>query len=423
MEKLFSHVVIIMAAVLSLTSCLGDNNDTDTTYYTDTAISSFTLGTLNLINHTTAHDGVTDSTYTTTFSASTYAFDIDQFAQTINNTDSLPKGTDLEHVLATINTTNSGTALLVLKSKDDKDSLAYYSSSDSIDFSNPVRVRVYNMMGSAYREYTIKVNAHKESENEFSWKTAPIDGYAGLDNRQFVSSEDKLFLTGLYNGTTSVFSNEVTSWKKTDKSIAKDANVIGSSKKYRYGIIDGKLMRANINGGEWTEEALDDDASLLPREGASFIAAPMVSDPSYYNLLIMGNCNGKTVMWSKVEDDGDKTQKWTYYNEDEYLQKKKLPYLENMKAVLYGDSIIATGGDFSQVYTSPDWGLTWTKSTLLKLPTDFGSQAAKFDMAVDKDNFLYISRDGSSTVWYGRLSQLGWKEDQKIFTKSAARRK
>ncbi len=423
MEKLFSHVVIIMAAVLSLTSCLGDNNDTDTTYYTDTAISSFTLGTLNLINHTTAHDGVTDSTYTTTFSASTYAFDIDQFAQTINNTDSLPKGTDLKHVLATINTTNSGTALLVLKSKDDKDSLAYYSSSDSIDFSSPVRVRVYNMMGSAYREYTIKVNAHKESENEFSWKAAPIDGYEELDNRQFVSSEDKLFLTGLYNGTTSVFSNEVTSWKKTDKSIAKDANVIGSSKKYRYGIIDGKLMRANINGGEWTEEALDDDASLLPREGASFIAAPMVSDPSYYNLLIIGNNNGKTVMWSKVEDDGDKTQKWTYYNEDEYLQKKKLPYLENMKAVLYGDSIIATGGDFSQVYTSPDWGLTWTKSTLLKLPTDFGSQAAKFDMAVDKDNYLYISRDGSSTVLYGRLSQLGWKEDQKIFTKSAARRK
>lgn len=423
MEKLFSHVVIIMAAVLSLTSCLGDNNDTDTTYYTDTAISSFTLGTLNLINHTKAHDGVTDSTYTTTFSGSDYAFDIDQFAQTINNTDSLPKGTDLEHVLATIYTTNSGTALLVLKSQDDKDSLAYYSSSDSIDFSNPVRVRVYNMTGSAYREYTIKVNAHKESENEFSWKAAPIDGYAGLDNRQFVSSEDKLFLTGLYDGTTSVFANEVTSWKKTDKSIAKDANVIGTTKKYRYGIIDGKLMRANINGGEWTEEALDDDASLLPNESASFIAAPMVSDPSYNNLLIIGNSNGKTVMWSKVEDDGDKTQTWTYYNEDEYLQKKMLPYLKNMKAVLYGDSIIATGGDFSQVYTSPDWGLTWTKSTLLKLPTDFGSQAAKFDMAVDKDNYLYISRDGSSTVWYGRLSQLGWKEDQKIFTKSAARRK
>ncbi len=423
MKKLFSHVIIIMAAVLSLTSCLGDNNDTDTTYYTDTSISAFTLGTLNLTNHTLAHDGVTDSTYTTTFSASDYTFDIDQYAQTINNTDSLPKGTDLKHVLATISTTNSGTALLVLKSQDNKDSLAYYSSSDSIDFSSPVRIRVYNMTASAYREYTVKVNAHNESENEFAWKATPIDNYDGLENRQFVSDEDKLFLMGLHNGTTNVFENGITSWKKVDNSIAKDDNEIGTTTKYRYGIIDGKLMRTTINGGEWTEETLDEDASLLPNESVSFIVAPMVSDPSYNNLLIIGNRNGKTVMWSKVEDDGDKSQTWMYYNEDEYVQKKALPYLENMKAVLYGDSIIATGGDFSQVYTSPDWGLTWNKSTLLKLPTDFGSQAAKFDMAIDKNNYLYISRDGSSTVWYGRLSQLGWKEDQRIFTRSAARRK
>ena len=62
MKKLFSKVVIIMAAVFSLTSCLSDNNEIDTTYYTDTAITSFTLGTLNLTNHTKAKDGVTDST-------------------------------------------------------------------------------------------------------------------------------------------------------------------------------------------------------------------------------------------------------------------------------------------------------------------------------------------------------------------------
>ena len=312
--------------------------------------------------------------------------------------------------------------LLVLKSKDNKDSLVYYSSSDSIDFTNPVRVRVYNMIASAYREYTIKVNAHNESENEFSWKATSIDNYTGLESRRFASENGQLFLTGLHDGMTDVFGKDVTSWKKVDKALAKDENVIGTTKKYRYGIIDGKLMRAAINGGEWTEETLDDDASLLPNESVSFIAAPMNNDPSVYNLLVMGNSNGKTVIWSKVEDDGDKTQTWMYYNEDEY-QQKRLPYLENMKAVLYGDSIIATGGDFSQVYTSPDWGLTWNKSTLFKLPTDFGSSAAKFDMTVDKDNYIYISRDGASTVWSGRLSQLGWKEDQKTFTKGAARRK
>ena len=208
MKKLFSKVVIIMAAVFSLTSCLSDNNEIDTTYYTDTAITSFSLGTLNLTNHTKAKDGVTDSTYTTTFSASSYNFDIDQYAKTINNTDSLPKGTDLKHVLATINTKNSGTVLLVLKSKDNKDSLVYYSSSDSIDFTNPVRVRVYNMIASAYREYTIKVNAHNESENEFSWKATSIDNYTGLESRRFASEDGQLFLTGLHDGMTDVFGKE-----------------------------------------------------------------------------------------------------------------------------------------------------------------------------------------------------------------------
>ncbi len=134
---------------------------------------------------------------------------------------------------------------------------------------------------------------------------------------------------------------------------------LAQTKKYRYGIIDGKLMRSPIAGGTWTEEKLDEDASLLPTEDVSFIAAPMTTDTTLYNIFLIGNRDGKTVRWSKVEDDNDASQVWTYYDDDEY-ERKNLPYLANMKAVLYGDSIIATGGDFSAVYTSPDWGLTWS---------------------------------------------------------------
>ena len=422
MNKLFSYIFVTIASSLTLTSCLSDSNDTDLTYYTDTAITSFTLGTLNLTNYTKTSDGLKDSTYTTTFSASDYKFDIDQKTQTISNADSLPKGTDVKHVLTTINTANSGTVILVLKAKaDGKDSLAYYSSTDSIDYSEPVRMRVYNMLGTAYREYKVSVNAHKESENEFGWKPGSITGYDGLENRQFVTYDGKLYLTGLNDGKEKTFGCNITSWDKADDVPSKAGNVIGSTDKYRYAITNGKLMRAPIGSDTWTEEKIDDDASLLPNESVSFIAAPMTVDPSINNLLIIGNSNGKTVRWSKVEDDGDNSQTWMYYNDDEY-QKKPLPYLANMKAVLYGDSIVATGGDFTQVYTSPDWGLTWNKSTLLQLPNDFGREPDKFDMAVDKNNVLYITRDGASNVWFGRLSQLGWTKRQELFTKSRAAR-
>lgn len=380
MNKLFSHVVVVIAAVLSLTSCLSDNDDSNTTYYTDTAISSFSLGTLNITYHTTAKDGVTDSTYTSTFSASSYAFDIDQQNGTIANADSLPVGTDAAHCLATINTVNSGTVLLVLKSKAGTDSLAYYSSSDSIDFSSPVRMRVYNMQGSAHRDYIVTVNVHKQEENQFAWQEGTFD------------------ISSLVQHSDSV---------------------IGTTKKYRYGIIDGKLMRSPIAGGTWTEEKLDEDASLLPTEDVSFIAAPMTTDTTLYNIFLIGNRDGKTVRWSKVEDDNDASQVWTYYDDDEY-ERKNLPYLANMKAVLYGDSIIATGGNFSAVYTSPDWGLTWSKSSLYALPLAFGRTAGTFEMAVDKNNYLYIKRDGASTGWYGRLSQLGWSKEQRVFTRAKA---
>lgn len=381
MNKLFSHVVILIAAALSLTSCLSDNDESDTTYYTDTAISSFSLGTLNITYHTKASDGVTDSTYTSTFSASTYSFDIDQQNQTIANSDSLPKGTDAAHCLATINTVNSGSVVLVLKATTGKDSLAYYSSSDSIDFSSPVRIRVYNMTLTAYREYTVKVNVHQEEENQFEWKAGTFD------ISRLVQHED---------------------------------GVIGATKKYRYGIVDGKLMRAPLNGGAWTAEKLDADASLLPASDISFIASPMTTDTTMYNLFIIGNRDGKVVKWSKVEDDDDPSQIWTYYNDDEYVTKK-LPYLDNMRAVLYGDSIVATGGDFSAVYTSPDWGLTWNKSTLYALPAAFGNTPGAFEMAVDKDNYIYIQRDGAATGWSGRLSQLGWTNEQRVFTRAKRR--
>ena len=381
MNKLFTYVVLLTAAVLSLTSCLSDNDDSNTTYYTDTAISSFALGTLNITYHTKASDGVTDSTYTSTFSASSYRFDIDQQKRTIANSDSLPVGTDAAHCLATISTLNSGTVLLVLKSSTGADSLAYYSSSDSIDFSSPVRMRVYNMNLSAYREYTVTVNVHKQEENKFEWQES------SFDISSLVQHED---------------------------------NVIGTTKKYRYGLIDGKIMRAPLNGGSWTEEKLDADASLLPSTDINFIAAPMTTDTTMYNLFIIGNRDGQVVRWSKVEDDDDPSQMWTYYNDDEYVTKK-LPYLANLRAVLYGDSIIATGGDFSAVYTSPDWGLTWRKSTLLALPSAFGNTPGAFEMAVDKNNYIYIKRDGAATGWFGRLSQLGWTDDQRVFTRAKRR--
>ena len=274
MNKLFSHVVILIAAAFSLTSCLSDNDESETTYYTDTAISSFSLGTLNITYHTTASDGVTDSTYKSTFSASSYAFDIDQQKGTIANEDSLPVGTDAAHCLATINTVNSGTVLLVLTSSTGADSLAYYSSSDSIDFTSPVRLRVYNMEGSAYRNYIVTVNVHKQKENQFSWQEGTFD------ISSLVQHEDGVI------GKTNKYRYAIIGSRQHED------GVIGKTNKYRYAIIGSRLMRSPIAGGTWTVEKLDEDSSLLPTKDINFIVAPMASDTTLYNIFLIGSRDG-----------------------------------------------------------------------------------------------------------------------------------
>ena len=186
MIKNIPSLLLTIVSALLLTSCLS-SNDEEVVYYEDTAVTAFSLGTLKITYHTTASDGVTDSTYTSTLDCSSYKLYIDQLSQTIYTPDSLPVGIDPSAALATVTTKNSGTAVLNLYSKSGADSLAYYSSNDSIDFTNPVRLRVYNMMGTAYREYTVHVNVHKESVDEFSWKATDA-GLSTLTSRRFVNA-------------------------------------------------------------------------------------------------------------------------------------------------------------------------------------------------------------------------------------------
>ena len=158
MKRLYSLLIIASAAV-SLTSCLS-NTDDEVTYYDDTAITAFSLGTINRYNHTTTKDGTSDSVYVTKITGSNYKCYIDQVNALIYNPDSLPTDCDLEHVVCTISTKNGGVVMLTEKNMWGEDSLTYYSSTDSLDLSSPKAVRVYSNRGDNYKVYTLAISAH-----------------------------------------------------------------------------------------------------------------------------------------------------------------------------------------------------------------------------------------------------------------------
>ena len=148
MNKHISALFALMMGALMMTSCLKSDDKSEIIYNQDTAITDFSLTTVNRYIHTTSKSGK-DSVYKRVVS-SPVLFNIDHYNQTISNSDSLFTDCDLKHVLVSVTTKNGGTA--VIKSLT-SDSLKTILSTDSLDFTQPREVRVYSQDGKSYRAY------------------------------------------------------------------------------------------------------------------------------------------------------------------------------------------------------------------------------------------------------------------------------
>ena len=221
--------------ILLMGSCLKADDESNVTLYNDAAITSFTLGTLNKY--------VGDSK--TTYSGSTDYFCVDQsntgihtfkdttiIGRCVYNNDSLPLGTDLQHVVGTLKTLNNGVA--IIERLDEPDYYDYFDLLDSIDFTKPRKVRVYSSDGSVYNQYYISVEAHQENGNEFVWKL--------MDDEWTAIPDEMVLPDGI---------------KK----------ILGGSTTEKYAMsTDNKLMVSYDNGTSWQEDLVNEDADLMPTD-------------------------------------------------------------------------------------------------------------------------------------------------------------
>lgn len=455
-------ITSMLMTVLLLSSCLGTDEDT-TVYYNDTALTSFSLGEVKLINDTTASDG-SDSTYTTTYTPSSNIFYIDQQQGLVYNPDSLPYHTDVKAVLATLTTKNSGLAILELKDQEGNDSLAYYSSSDSIDFSQPLTVRVYNMALTAYRSYTIKVNIHQQTGTELNWEKTTSTELANVGERKIVSTDESTYLFGVESNMTVGFRLDGDTWTRLTPTVSLNADayksvtvkdnqlyilnngtvlcstdgttwqvkasatqltqLLGASPYKLYAMGNDGLYESADNGATWSPDNLDDNVNRLPQDNISFICKPSTVNDDTYKLLLFGTRNGITYTWSKVEEDesdAESAQPWSYYNVDEY-NAHQLPQWDHEQVIWYDDRLLAIGGDFWQWYQSLDEGLVWDGESeeigYYTLPGDFPKESTQFTVATDNAHYIYISRQNDSRVWKGRLARTAWEDNETVYTRS-----
>lgn len=468
MKRKLLPFLMLFSALLTLTSCLSSEEDT-TVYYDDTAITSFKLGTLNQKVVTTNSDQTT-TTSKTTVDCSGYAFYINQATREIYNPDSLPYGVDASKVICTISSKNSGT--VTIKSLT-SDSLRYYSNADSIDFTQPRQFTVYSNSGNYSRTYTIRVNVHQQQGGIFGWDNLGTDEtLAALADMKALATEDRLYVFGNLNGEARIYSRPLTkagTFARVSPNIALPVDVsrnVIAMGNVLYTLRDGQLMRSSdaaswtavgtvslqqllgatdsrmyaygtdgslktsTDGTQWTDETLLDDRSMLPVTDLNLCYLPSKTNKYTNQVILIGNrtvaTDAAAMVWGTVEEnaEGSEHQPWSHYIFTGDNQHQA-PHLLNLKVIAYNGGLLAMGGAgqggsqekaFTQFYRSIDRGITWHNDSLYVLPAGFASSETSFALAVDRQQFIWIVAGGTGQLWRGRLTDLGWKKEDTVFT-------
>ena len=468
MKKTLSFFVVMLWAVLMLSSCLGNE---DVTYYHDTAITSFSVGTLNSLVDTMS-DGKPD-----TVNCSKYKFNIDQASHLIYNTDSLPAGLNMKKVVTTIASKNDGIIGILQvdslgkeKESSDMKNIVYYQSTDSLDLSVPRHLYAFNSELSAYVVYTLKVNEHKEFADSFPLNHLGANAsIAALSSLKAVANGDNMYIFGEDGNSLKIFSTPITdgkNWTEIPASAslqAEDYHNIVAKKGYLYALSQGAIYRSQDartwdkmgtcpsltalvgassmqlfgttatgfmyskdDGASWLDQTMDGDIDSLITTNVSCVCQPSLTNDSTDLVTLVGdNTLQHVAVWNNVAEYslGAELQGWSYTAPTAWYQKSySVVYVkgtmpDKLLAASYGSGMEALGSDL-KLYSSNDHGLTWhVDSTVTKkLTRAIGTLHRGYAFTSDKNNNLWIIDQSTGNIWRGRHNRVGWSDAQKGFT-------
>lgn len=449
--------VALFSALFVFASCLkGDDNETIT--YSDTAITAFSLGNLKYPKHGKTKKGA-DTIFQVKLTGSNYKFYIDQINKEIYNVDSLPYGVNASKILCTVSAKNGGA---ILYKKLTSDSLKYFSTADSIDFSQAREFRVYSRDGKSYRSYTVRVNVHKVDVGKFAWEqtNGQDDRLGVLSAMKAVTLNGKIYVMGTEGNNTKLYAtpnNDVGGWQQLTPNISLDLKaysnltvsdgylytysdsriqrsrdgvtwetrgavvlkqLAGGANGNLYGITDGGILMSKDGGTTWQSETLASNSTELPSQNISLFSFPSKVNVGTYDLVLIGNPpSGNDVygalVWGKQLNSSQSAQSWIFYGQDN--QPYMAPSLTNLQVAKMGEDLIAFGGKgigkykakaFESFFISKGKGTGWKKDDRLSLPANFESNETSFTMTIDENNNLWLIAGGSGRIWKGNLAGL-----------------
>lgn len=454
MKRKFFAFIALITATLSLSSCLS-SDETTVEYTHDTAITAFSLGSLDRYTKTKAGK---DTLLKANVTGSDYKFYIDQARRWIYNVDSLPCGVRDTAMLATISSKNNSPILLMDINKRDSVA-AYYSSSDSINFSKKPRyIRVYSSDYSAYAEYQVTVNVHKELPYEFKWHELAQNNsqLAEFSDLKAVACGDDIYVFGKTAEGTKVLKSAInngSAWSPITMNVGLSSDayqsavaldgelyisdggkvyasadaetwtlvpgnadvkqLIGASSKYLYAYTATGISVSKDKGVSWEQEKLDKDADYLPTQNISMNVAGVLSAKDVENVMLLGTRDKAlkdtvATTWLRTVDYANEDGQWNYL-EIENNKSGKMPWLDQVITCAADTGFVALGSN-GKWYKSQNAGLTWKQDKMVVLPAKFATEEGRFAFCRDKQHYYWIIRNGY--VWRGRFNIDGWRSKE-----------
>lgn len=423
--KFLPLIAVLFAATSIMTSCL-DNDVEQITYTSETSITGFSLGTLNIDRIGKDQNGE-DSAYVDTLNCSDYPFTINQLTREIENKDSLPYGTHIDKVITNI--TYDAGALAYRPKGADTDTL--WTSTDSIDFSGdtykmstitPIEFKVYAYSGAIGQAYKVKVNVHQQIPDTIAWKKFDNSFSNGnLSKQKAVYANGKVYVFG-ENGRTHIEYSDVsndnpTSWVAVTKNVPADIDTYSATAcaGYIYFLAgtNKQLYKLDVNSNEITSVGTETFEMLIGgndikselyvvKGGKSGIykESPWTEDtnpftqfpagkPFFSNTTTASYNSNITITVALCYNQGNTANDTTalVFNRissdnkwEKRMQNLPLPNLENVTMIYYDGKLYAFGGGygeikpFSQFYCSTDNGLCWRPVTeCMAFPAEFGT--------------------------------------------------
>ena len=453
--------LLLLTLSFLMLSCSKD--DSSITYNDYCYIKSVTLGTVKrTIEKRDRRDRTkVISTTSTSFSGSAFAMTIDQRNNIIENRDSLPYGSQLTAVLATINFDGS---MVAYREKGSNAEWIAYNSTDSLNLTKPLELYTVSNDQQSSRIYTFKVNVHKQEGDSLYWDMceSEVEPLTGMSDMKAFVLNGKLMVLGqktsgivlagrssteaqgeweetattglpltanlqtlrqqdnkLYISTSDgeiLSSTDAKDWQQIGTAHSAGLTLIEKTDRFFYAISEGKMLRSE-DAENWEEDRLDTEANMLPN--AEFRTLTLQQTNGNSRIVMVGHEDGSTnaVVWNKMWNETEKEEdaQWIYFpiSPD---NKIPCPRLQYFNLLPYDGKCIAFGGvstdasckALDAMYISHDYGITWRPDQELHMPIQLEGIEGPITSTVDTNNFIWIITNAQ--VWRGRLNRLGFAQ-------------